>query len=176
MISIVMEEISGKSPALEELEAYYSSLPDAFKQKLYFGRTGIPGDFVNNYCGIYVHIQFILEEMDTEDGVPVADIDELNGYVGIMTTYRSYLEKRIGEVLGNNPDIRMDVGELMVRLLDLPLVAELEANIAEIKGMRFEPGPEFLPKFERLRKLVDLGVGIIKDTIAIEQVRALFPH
>lgn len=114
--------------------------------------------------------------MDTEDGVPVADIDELNGYVGIMTTYRSYLEKRIGEVLGNNPDIRMDVGELMVRLLDLPLVAELEANIAEIKGMRFEPGPEFLPKFERLRKLVDLGVGIIKDTIAIEQVMALFPH
>ena len=170
-----MGESVGESSAREELGAYYSTLPEAFKNKLEFGRKGIPGDFVNNFAGMHVHIQFVMEGLDSPDGVPVRDVEDLNYYISCMRPYRVYLEGLIRQVLDSDPGIRIDVRELMVRLMDVPLVAELEADIAEIRGMRFEPGPEFLPKLERLKELVDLGVAIIKDTIAEDQVRAMFP-
>ncbi len=170
-----MAEELEKSPALEELEAYYSMLPDDFKKKIYFGKKGIPGDFVNNYAGIYVHIQFIQESIELGEGVTVRDMDELNYYVSCMRSYRSYLESVIRTVLDNTPGLRVDVGELMVRLMDLPLIPELEANISEIKGMQFAQGPEFLPKLERLSKLVDVGVAIIRDTMTIQQLKEKFP-
>lgn len=170
-----MGEIPEASAALEELEAYYSTLPTAFKEKLHFGKKGIPGDFVNNYAGIYVHVQFIQESIELGDGVTGRDIDELNYYVSCMRSYRTYLESVIRVVLDNTPGLRVDMRELIVRLMDLPLIPELEANISEIKGMQFSQGPEFLPKLERLSKLVDVGVAIIRDTMTIQQLKEKFP-
>lgn len=170
-----MVEARVGSPQLEELEAYYSMLPAGFREKLHFGRTGIPGDFVNNYAGLHAHLFVVIEESDSGNGVLQEDVDAINDYISKMISYREYLTRLIGNVMAHCPGITVNVEELIGKLMDIPGVLELEANIVEIKKLRFQNGPEFFNRMMYLGTLISVGVDIIKDRVTEDKVRKMFP-